>query len=547
MKRRLSEILNKTLLLGLLLTSMVFIVSCSKDEQQPLEVAETAMMKVSVAGIEGSDIVVSHPIGKTARSKSTSTDEKIVKFADFDVATSFIEDGYGEAISAKAASTSSGKKANTSMNPGVKYRLLLYLANGQFSKSVEITAGTPMLIPVKSGQKYTWIAYSYNTSDAVTDVVNYANPSIPTSVTKELLYANGQITISSVIGANDLLPITFKRKLGRVGVEINAGGIFAKDITQAVISFQDTYFKEGTFNLKTGLVSNFTAPTVQTTLTGTAPESYIRTLYYYTADTATAIADLRVKLESIKLKNDRGVEKSYTVNAVFSNIGANGIGFIPATGTSHKAAINILQSGIPMGSTIWAPANLYYDALAAVGYRYKFRSEPSNIFNTTTVITEMNKEYWQWMPDGLVPYSPSYQPTNSGPHKDPCLQVYPAGTWRMPTSAEFQSLVSNASASGGVNSTARNRYITFSQAGKSVTFPTLGYRQNGNSATITDWNSQSTYRAIGYYWSSTPETSNDAYYLEIDQTNISNASNFSLDVPENLDVENGATVRCVKK
>ncbi|RKE52318.1 FISUMP domain-containing protein [Sphingobacterium detergens] len=551
MKITLKNVVNRMVVMTMLFMGTAVMFSCSKKDDQPIVPNETAVMKVSVAGIFGDDILVNQSegikIGSTkARSVNAvtkTTDAETVKLPAFDIVTSFTQDSYGDAPIAKSASIAKGTRANVPMGIGKKYRLLLYKDNGQFNKSVELTAGTLASIPVVAGAKYTWIAYSYNTDESLADVTNTSNPTIPTSVSKELLYATGQITISSVIGANDLLPITFKRKLGRVAVEIDAAGMFATDITQAKISFEENYFKEGTFNLKTGITSNFTAPVITTTLTGTAPAANVRTVYYYTADTATLIANLKVRLQSIKLKNDRAVETDYPVNAVFSYTN-NNAGFTPAAGVSHKAVLDIVQGGVPMGSTIWATANLYYDATAPAGYRYKFRSEPSNIYNTTTNVAEMNKEYWQWMPDGLVPYSASYQPTNSGPHKDPCREVYPAGRWRMPTRQEFDNLVAVSSEVGGLNSAARNRYVTFTAAGKSVTFPSLGYRSHGNSSII-DWDLHSPYKAKGYYWSSTPETSNDAYYLQMEQ-HLSSASDINVQVTENIDVNHGVTVRCVR-
>ncbi|UIR57439.1 fimbrillin family protein [Sphingobacterium sp. SRCM116780] len=551
----LGNTLNRSIMIAILLSSIVLLFSCSKNDQQNVVNNDNAVMKVFVAGVFGNETLVSQTgNSKIGRANLSSTDGitkasdgETIKLPEFDALISLKQDGYGVSPISQSSGTpsiSKGIRANVPMGNGMKYRLLLYLENGQFSKSVELTAGTPANIPVRAGEKYSWIAYSYNTTEPIAEIVNATNPSIPTFVTKELLHATGQITISSTVGANDYLPITFKRRLGRVAVEINATGMFARDVMQAVVSFEQNYFKEGTFNLKTGTTSNLTSPVVTTTLDGTAPEKNVRTLYYYTADTAALIADLKVRLHSVKIKNDVGTETNYTPNTVFSYTN-NNTGFTPVAGTSHTAIINIVPSGSPVGPTIWAPGNLYYDAVAPDGYKYKFRSEPSNIFNTTTDAAEMNKEYWQWMPDALVPYVANYVHSVTGPHQDPCRLVYPLGRWRMPTRQDYLDLIANSTKTVGENTTAKNRYVTFTIAGGSVTFPSLGYRVQGNGA-IDDYRWTGTdHRAIGYYWTSTPQSSNDGYYLFINQY-YSNSTTYALDVQENLDVENGANIRCVK-
>lgn len=98
--------------------------------------------------------------------------------------------------------------------------------------------------------------------------------------------------------------------------------------------------------------------------------------------------------------------------------------------------------------------------------------------------------------------------------------------------------------SSGLNSTASNLYFTFSVAGRSVTFPFLGYRINGNGS-IKDLNTASPSRAIGYYWSTIPEKSNDAYHLLLKQDHT-DVTNITVEVLENIGVDQGVTVRSVR-
>ncbi|UIR57435.1 hypothetical protein LZQ00_06350 [Sphingobacterium sp. SRCM116780] len=90
-----------------------------------------------------------------------------------------------------------------------------------------------------------------------------------------------------------------------------------------------------------------------------------------------------------------------------------------------------------------------------------------------------------------------------------------------------------------------NEVLVNQTGNASVTFPSLGYRIAGNGA-IADYNwTANDHKARGYYWSSMTETSNDAYHLTTNQF-YTNLGVFELSVPENLDVENEANIRCVR-
>jgi len=141
---------------------------------------------------------------------------------------------------------------------------------------------------------------------------------------------------------------------------------------------------------------------------------------------------------------------------------------------------------------------------------------------------------WGWCqldPTVLTSYTGDYSTT-----VDPCQQVAPAGTWRVPTQTELQNLITSGSVwttKNGVN----GRYFGTTNATTAnaspnnyVFLPAAGYRSGG----ITTMFNAGVY---GNYWSTTSVYPNSAYFLDFSGTFI-DASNGLRNY--------GFAVRCVK-
>ena len=123
--------------------------------------------------------------------------------------------------------------------------------------------------------------------------------------------------------------------------------------------------------------------------------------------------------------------------------------------------IDLIESAITVGGVRWARANLYYSGPTAHNpYRFHHLNTQTNAENS----------FWGWRsltPDGRV---------GTG---DPCLLVYPAGTWKTPNPTEITTGLLNQSASYPMTST---RNINFAGTGTASPYPngsTLTFPLNG--------------------------------------------------------------------
>ena len=93
-------------------------------------------------------------------------------------------------------------------------------------------------------------------------------------------------------------------------------------------------------------------------------------------------------------------------------------------------------------------------------------------------------------------------------------------SWRIPTKSQFEAFIDNTSVewidSEGESTWPKiyGRRFTSKKNGISLFFPAAGYYSPGN-------NSVTTYKTIGYYWSSTPNGSDAAYYFNFTNGNVS--------------------------
>lgn len=156
----------------------------------------------------------------------------------------------------------------------------------------------------------------------------------------------------------------------------------------------------------------------------------------YTAIAATPII---VAVESVV---DPAFNTSFrigtlSIGGVFKN--DLSVNFAFQAGTHYDIELTIssfADDGVNINGLIWARGNLWYDD-SDVNNHYKIRRNAS-------VEPVNSQDFWRFgttTPSG----------TSHDPNYDPCAQVLPANTWRMPTKSEFQSL-------GATNAGVSSRY-----------------------------------------------------------------------------------------
>ncbi|MDE7355240.1 MAG: fibrobacter succinogenes major paralogous domain-containing protein [Rikenellaceae bacterium] len=122
-------------------------------------------------------------------------------------------------------------------------------------------------------------------------------------------------------------------------------------------------------------------------------------------------------------------------------------------------------------------------------------------------------------------WNTSTYPSNWNTH--PCPEGY-----RLPTKDEFQALINGSTVSrGGGWTNSDYGYIKFTSGSNSVEFPAVGRRLTGSSGTLYDAG------VYGRYWSSVAGSSNRAYYLYFNSSDLSVGGN---------NRQCGFSVRCVR-
>lgn len=459
----------------LLILSILFFGSCSKkddigaDSELKGDGTKISVFVASIADVaDGSDVpaVISDNFDGNAQKLNNNSlsfqkenktlGTKIVSSGGIDARLSVVDEDKHTQVAANSptfkatSTTASSQTVNltstiSTLPSGITYRLLLYNPDGSFKSSTLLTTGTAGSIDAAKKTTYTWFAYSYNDGGAVPDVANYATPTIPTAVNRDMLWATGTVT-SNTAADNIVAPpvpisINFTHMIARLGIVLNAQGMFA-GVNSGTVQINAPSLQVGTLNLKTGAITNSaTAPA------GTAPSSVsvrwktamldtAKIAYFYTTSSATTFTNFRATVTAFSLQLDDGSTRAFTgLSSVFTFPIVT-----PVTGKGVLLKIDMIESPLTVNGVKWARANLWWNSptyaggTASNGPVYAFRHYPDSRYPKPTV----NAEYWPY--SALTPVPPP-APVRTNPPVDPCSLVYPAGTWRMPTKLESLSLV----------------------------------------------------------------------------------------------------------
>ncbi|GHE39872.1 hypothetical protein [Sphingobacterium griseoflavum] len=411
--------------------------ACSKGTSEESVAGDMTEITVNLTGIEGEvseELLLQSSAGRKSQSAQLLQGEtQAYSFPAFDAQVEQpVDDDYavnGLPKVNQVRNTAGGKRmAAVPLAPRVRYRIVLYRANGTFHDSQQGIVGSPLRINVARGETYTWYAYSYNDTLDVADLANYNNPVVPTGTTRDLITASGtrQITASG----NTPLNVVLQHRTNRVAVEVNTMGMFST-LSAVTVTLGGNYFTSGTCDLRTGAVSGastYTTPVLTAAnlpnLPGTTTGDQ-KVAYYYTLSN-TAIPTMRVTLTNLSVtpygtatpRNFTGQQAAFQFNVTA----------FAALGGSKKARIDLIESPLTLGTARWARNNLYLNGNSATGHNpYRFYA--------TNGSQTARESFWPWR--GLLP-------SGQAGTGDPCRQVYPANAWRTPSPDEYQSILPTA-------------------------------------------------------------------------------------------------------
>ncbi|TDS13765.1 hypothetical protein [Sphingobacterium paludis] len=432
--------------------------SCSKERSN--ETNQDASLSVSVSGLE--DYVMedtqislqaaSEPRSATIPNSSTNNLLGIKKIAsddgkeheiqflnDFDVDFEIVKTHPASATPKEAplsnhAPRLSAKRslmARQVLGSGVRYRLLIYRANETTPiVNVEATGSTFPAVAIASGFSYRWVALSTNETTSAPTVANNVVSGAQIA-NKDFLYASG--SFFSQFGQN-YLNIVFKRYTSQIQLTVDSRGMFGNIAANSNISFVinggGTLSETADFNVQDSSFSNFQPVALSSNnMSNTDPALRVGTIYTV-RPRAVAAGSLQLRLNPLRLTLDDGSTRTFADNTL-----SFGSAFSPVRGSSYAISARLIESGVRVGSSNirWARSNLTYRASAAAGFRYRFRPHPVNY------IFDPNVDLWNFgtsMPN--IPFDAV----------EACNQVYPAGTWKYPTTGDLSALGNPATIEG---------------------------------------------------------------------------------------------------
>lgn len=516
--------------------------SCSSSTEEEGGTTNSKSVQVYFGGLQIND----------ADSSDVST-----KSAQVSV-TKVVDMGNGfDAVCTLSPQQSSCAKSIINMTSGVYYRVIIYNSTGtalvgykDYVAGASSDSQTPFTLD--AGTTYKYVAYSYNTQTAIGD----AAPTISTTLTPnlglDLLYTSGSFTAAYPTTS---ITLTFKHLVAGIDVELDSNGMFGPmGTTTTSITGQ---LRKGTLTLSSGSFVTASSTTDDSNVSSASSSTSSRWSSVATTDTTRTVSfysapgntiTLNVTFNLIQIKQDYSTTTSGYWE--FSNKSVS-FGSIALTAAKkYICHVYLRASYLQIGSasdTKWARGNLY---LASDG-KYKFRHHQSGFYSDTS---SSSLEYWNFNSTVGAASTADY---GSG---DPCAQVLPSGTWRLPTQSELNTLSTESFYDATTQTTPHDAIATawnaynYTSSASSDTWGTLriallhfGYRGSGSTTILqgpTSLSSTNGYSGNGYYWSSTSNPANNAqaYALQLTSTGRNTRTVAVVSMSKLL----GLDVRCVR-
>lgn len=264
---------------------------------------------------------------------------------------------------------------------------------------------------------YTFVCYSYGDSSIMEPFSNTSTNTIATNGQNFMTCIKQGITINNIIGSKYLLDnVIFIHRCARyvISIEAQEGRISNVTACSGTLTLPN---KSATYSFETDAFITTDSTPYELLLTWNNPNDIsVRSNYTY-------VIPFTSRNVEIKLNSTVG-------GRLFSNKAFSFTNQTFNSGTAYCSHISFkITEGYLVGGTVWAPGNLYYD-----GTNFK------NYTNTLEYSSDRSIAYWHW--GALYPGV-----LNSGytvfvwDENDPCKRVNPVGTWRLPSTDNFRSLI----------------------------------------------------------------------------------------------------------
>jgi len=430
MRFNLTKRANWVVAMAMLAIPGTLITSCSKDNKTENVENKSNVLTFAVGGIKTNNSDGAVKVGST---KSSTTTSKIHSFSDVDMVVS--TDNNLPTISSDAIGVKRGGGLAADVAPGVTENMVagtkyvVYIYSGTtLVTSKELVAGTAGTIEgLNPATTYTWVALSYNTSDADQPALTPTNGSIALAQNKDVLYATGTVNIAT----NSNISIQFSHKFSRIGIELNTKGVFGNITGNPTVNVTGLNLATGSIDLIGGTVTagaSYTPTLTYANFSNIDPAfNDAKIAYVYTASTAAQSA-INVQVQNLNISHvDGSLARTY-----FSTASNFGFSVTPQLGNSHRLLLNVVESPLVTnygGRTVrWARSNLFYRGNNGNGRNYAFYANNQ--------LTARANGYFAF--GSVVPGQFATTTTNNG---DPCALVYPAGLWKQPAKADFANMV----------------------------------------------------------------------------------------------------------
>src|SRR5574344_752066 len=392
----------------------------------------------------------------------------------------------------------------TPVAAGIRYRVVAYKQNdvsaaGYMSHADYVVgaAAPKLLLPINC--TYTLVCYSYN-STAALPAFNKNSTTIAVNPANDVMYCKKDVTVAS---SNISFSIVFSHIFSKVTViaDASADGYNVTACTgslspnySATASLVDGSLVKGTSTAKTLGWSSLGTPVVTSDAAVVYTAGETVTLTFATLSIATSPVTNLTNQSVIFTGKTMELGKSYTLRVAF------------------KQAPGIVVPGI---NVYWAKGNLRSLDSGATFSFYPNQCDYSGVWH--------GGDYFCWNTLNPLSLTSSNSTATYNSATDPCRKVAPAGTWRMPTNAEFSALRATSvwGTYGGKNGRFFGTTTVPAEADKSkyVFMPAAGSRSYGSDT-------RDNVGAGGYYWSSSSGGTTRAYYLNFISTKAGTTTTF---------------------
>ena len=310
-------------------------------------------------------------------------------------------------------------------------------------------ANSQINIPAYRNKQYLCIVYSYN-SEADIPPFDPSNPflniSASSSLGTDFLFSYGYITTSDDPNTANTMVITFKRMVSTIRLQLNARGVFSR-IVSATVEFPtaSSPFRNGTFSVLTGQFTGFqnqstiTRNTWNNLLGDTVPTGWVKYYDFLTVPNGNPI-ELRPQIKGLVLES-LTVDPNNPPNLISAQRSMGDFiprftAFTPERGVRYTVELRMKESAINFAESRWARGNLSFFK-DDKGNKYRFWYNNNYVSeNNGGLKNFIERDYF----DTRLPIS---EPQAASMIWDPCDSVYPRGTWRLPTVAEWTQLFAN--------------------------------------------------------------------------------------------------------